>query len=150
MVRKTRVQSQVESYQRLRKWYLMPPCLRNIVAEGFRFMPLGLVKLRTFRLRCNINAGVHACTQSERVTQRCHNSPDGKRGYRVRVTSRTASTQRILGILKKVSWVEFCLGRRRLTFACSQGPWQVSHAWEADEKARIERMCISLLMSKNL
>ena len=25
--RKTRVQSQVESYQRLKKWYLMPPCL---------------------------------------------------------------------------------------------------------------------------
>ena len=27
MVRETRVQSLVESYQRLKKWYLMPPCL---------------------------------------------------------------------------------------------------------------------------
>ena len=27
MARKTWVQSQVESYQRLKKWYLMPPCL---------------------------------------------------------------------------------------------------------------------------
>ena len=27
MVRETRVQSQVESYQRLKKWYLIPPCL---------------------------------------------------------------------------------------------------------------------------
>ena len=27
MVRETWVQSQVESYQRLKKWYLMPPCL---------------------------------------------------------------------------------------------------------------------------
>ncbi len=27
MGRKTWVQSQVESYQRLKKWYLMPPCL---------------------------------------------------------------------------------------------------------------------------
>ena len=27
MVRETRVQSQVESYQRLKKWYLMLPCL---------------------------------------------------------------------------------------------------------------------------
>ena len=27
MAQKTRVQSQVESYQRLRKWYLMPSCL---------------------------------------------------------------------------------------------------------------------------
>ena len=26
IVRKTRVQSQVETYQRLKKWYLMPPC----------------------------------------------------------------------------------------------------------------------------
>ena len=27
MVRETRVQSQVTSYQGLKKWYLMPPCL---------------------------------------------------------------------------------------------------------------------------
>ena len=27
MVQETRVQSQVESYQRLKKWYLIPPCL---------------------------------------------------------------------------------------------------------------------------
>ena len=27
MVRETAVQSQVESYQRLKKWYLIPPCL---------------------------------------------------------------------------------------------------------------------------
>ena len=38
------------------------------MTEGFRFMPLGLVRLRTFQLsawitqllRCNINAGVRA------------------------------------------------------------------------------------------
>ncbi len=55
------------------------------MAEGFCFMPLGLVRLRTFRLsdgllRCNINTGVLARARSGRVTQRCHNSPDGKRG----------------------------------------------------------------------
>ena len=27
MIRETRFQSQVESYQRLKKWYLIPPCL---------------------------------------------------------------------------------------------------------------------------
>ena len=27
MVREAEVQFQVESYQRLKKWYLMPPCL---------------------------------------------------------------------------------------------------------------------------
>ena len=31
-------------------------------------------------LRCNINAGVHARTQSRRVTQRCHNSPTWETG----------------------------------------------------------------------
>ena len=32
MARETWVQSQVESYQRLKKWYLMPPCLTlNII-----------------------------------------------------------------------------------------------------------------------
>ena len=71
-------------------------------------------------LRCSINAGVHGRGQNGRVTQRCHNSPDGKRGYRVQVTSRTGSAQRIWGILKKS--VESCLGRRRLAFACSRKP----------------------------
>ena len=48
-------------------------------------MPLGLVRLRTFRLsaygllRCNIKTGVYARAQRGRVTQRCHNSPEGKR-----------------------------------------------------------------------
>ena len=56
-------------------------------------------------LRCNINAVVRA-PRSGCVTQRCHNSPDGKRGYRVQVTSRTGSARRIWGILKNsLSWV---------------------------------------------
>ena len=77
-------------------------------------------------LRCNINAGVHTLARSGRVTQRCHNSPDEKRGYRVRVTSCTGSARKALGILKKsVSWVESCLGRRRLTFA--EALWRVPH-----------------------
>ena len=75
------------------------------MAEGFRFMPLGLVRLRTFGsvhglLRCNINTGVYMHARSGRVTQRCHNSPDGKRGKKVQMTSRTGSAQRILGFWK--------------------------------------------------
>ena len=108
MAPQTRIQSQVKSYQRLKKWYLIPPCLTlsiircvsrvkwrnqgkgvtlgfekegfrspsttvvnfiyiyiyiriseecvNVwikcykIAEGFRFMPLSLVRLRNFRL----------------------------------------------------------------------------------------------------
>ena len=53
------------------------------MAEGFQFMPWGLVRLRTFGsvhglLRCNIKTGVHVRAQSGHVTQRCHNSPAGK------------------------------------------------------------------------
>ena len=37
MARETWVQSQVASYQRLKKWYLMPPCLTlSIVRYGSR------------------------------------------------------------------------------------------------------------------
>ena len=43
--------------------------------------------------------------QSGRVTQRCHNSSDGKRGYRVRVTSRTGSVEDFERFWKS-QWVE--------------------------------------------
>ena len=37
MAQETRVQSQLESYQRLKKWYLMPPCLTlSIIRLGWR------------------------------------------------------------------------------------------------------------------
>ena len=48
--------------------------------------------------------------------------------------------RRIWGILKKsVSWVESCLGRRRLTFACSPKPgqwplWRVPHVLEGGSR----------------
>ena len=58
-----------------------------------------------------------------RVTQRCHNSPDGKRGEWVRITLRIGSARRILELRKKsVRSVEFSLGRRRLAFVCSPRP----------------------------
>ena len=36
MAQETRVQSQVESYQKLKKWYLIPPCLTLSIV---RYMP---------------------------------------------------------------------------------------------------------------
>ena len=67
--------------------------------------------------RCNITTGVHAHGRNRRVTQRCHNSPDGKRGYRMRSTSRTGSARRILGDFKKsVSWVESCRPKKKDDF----------------------------------
>ena len=62
-------------------------------------------------LRSNINAGVRAHGRSGRVTQRCHNSPDRKRGKRVRVTSRTENARRIWGILKKSVELSFASGK---------------------------------------
>ena len=51
------------------------------MAEGFRFMPLGLVRLRTFRLRATLTqVFTHARGRSGRVTQRRHNSPRWETG----------------------------------------------------------------------
>ena len=56
------------------------------MAEGFRFMPLGLVRTENISAQCmdylgaDINASVHAPGRNGRATQRCHYSPDGKRG----------------------------------------------------------------------
>ena len=67
------------------------------------------------------------------------------------------SARRILGILKKVSGVETRHRTRRVDFRGSQRPDKFARyghrrRWGegADEIARIERMYISLLMSKNL
>ena len=95
-------------------------------------------------LRYNVNAGVHARGRNGLVTQRCHNSPDWKRSYRVRVMSRTGSAQRIWGILKKsVSGVEFLarkktVGFRLLAEARPVTLWWVPHVWGggANEKSQ--------------
>ena len=72
-------------------------------------------------LRCNINAGVHAraLAQSGRVTQRCHNCPDGKRGLRGPWWRHTPEERGgFWEILKKLgSWDETCLGGRRFSLA---------------------------------
>ena len=49
--------------------------------------------------------------RGERVTQSCHNSPHWKWGYGVRVTSRSGSARRILGISKKVKELKLDAGR---------------------------------------
>ena len=84
------------------------------------------------------------CAWSGRVTQRCLNSPDEKRGYRVRVTSRTRSTWRIWGISKKsVSWVELSTASAegsRLSLARG-GLRQVSHGmggrWKSQNRKNV-------------
>ena len=88
--------------------------------------------------------------RSEHVTHRCHNSPDGKQSYVVWVTSRTRRARRILGDFEKVSWDETCHGGRRLAFVYPRREalgWCRTR-WGADEKARIERLCLSLSLCR--
>ena len=78
---------------------------------------------------------------------------EGKLGYTVRMMSRIGSARRIWeNFEKSVSRVETRHRTRRLAFASSRG--LVAGAARddrgAEEKARIERLCLSLLMSKNL
>ena len=69
---------------------LNKPWKCNIIAEGFRFMPLGLVRLRTFPHRADMSL--------RDVTI----AGDDETGDEVRVTSRTGSARRIWEIGRKL------------------------------------------------
>ena len=89
--------------------------------------------------------------RSGRVTQRCHNSPRWEARLQSAGDVTHQKRAKDFGNLKKVSRVETCFGRRRLAFASSRGLVAgVARNGGADEKARIERLCLSLLTSKNL
>ena len=95
-------------------------------------------------LRCNINTGGRARAQSGRVTQRCHNSPDEKRGLEGAndVTHRKRA-RRILGILKKsVSWVENWTPNEKGWLSLARGGLgQVSHEiggrWKSQNRKNV-------------
>ena len=131
----------------------------NIMAEGFRFMPLGLVRLRTLHglLRCNINTGVHACTHGADVSLRDHTIVQMGNGVtECRWCHALEARGGFWGFWKsQVVELSPASGEDGWLLLAhqsqAQGLGQVSHEMGgADEKARIERMCISLLMSKNL
>ena len=69
-------------------------------------------------LRCNINAGVHARAGAERT---CHSEMSQWPRWE---TGKRADDLRDF---EKVTWVESCLGRRRLTFACRRRSWAGAH-----------------------
>ena len=118
------------------------------MAEGFRFMPLGLVRLRTFWLstwlRCKLDAGVTRM-RGGRVTQRCDNSPHWKWGYGVRVTSRTGSARRILGISKKVEVLKLDAERGGWLLRPRRG--QTNLRATGQMKKPTQKDCVSLLMA---
>ena len=129
----------------------------NIMAEGFRFMPLDLVRLRTFSVQC---MGYLSATLTQ-VFMRARGADmslrdgtiawDGKQGYRVRMMSRTGSMWRIWGIWRKLGELKLDTGQGWLAFASSRGlVVGAARDGRANEKARIDRLCLPLLMSKNL
>ena len=97
-------------------------------------------------LRCNINTGVHprmrgADVSLRDVTVAPMENGDGECEWRHAPEARVG----ISGILKKVSWVESCLGRRRLTFTCSRRPWSgVARDGGAKKKKSLNRKNVYL------
>ena len=96
----------------------------NIMAEGFRFTPLGLVRLRTFRLSTwvsYVKTWVQVLTRVRGgcVVHRCQNKNPIERltsGCEWRLAPE-AHARRVLGILKKsVSWVESCCPKKKGDF----------------------------------
>ena len=91
---------------------------------------------------------VRACRRSGHVTQRCHNSP----GWETGLASANDVTRRKLAEdfvrYWKSQWVELRLdtGREGFTFVYSRDPWAGdARDSRGDEKARRERLCLSLL-----
>ena len=74
---------------------------------------LGATLTQVFACACGADVSLRGATIAR----------DEKQGYRVRVTSRTGSTWKDLGIWRK--WVRLRTGHRtrRLTFVCSWRPW---------------------------
>ena len=65
-------------------------------------------------LRCKINTGVHEHARGADVSLKDDTiARDGKRGYRVRVTSRTGRARRIWGDFEKVSELRWDLPREK-------------------------------------
>ena len=104
----------------------------NIMAEGFRFMPLGLVSWEPFgsahrSVKCKLE---HRCWRA------C--------GADVSLRDVTIAQMGKLRTGHRTRRVDFRL------LAEALGRCRTRWGRGADEKDRIERMCISLLMSKNL
>ena len=125
------------------------------IAEGFRFMPLSLVRLRTFRLStwvvgCKIEAGVNAGARERmEVSLRCHNSP--RRYWLTRCGWRHAPEARgsLCENLKKIRvgfWTpnkkdQFCSSQARGELAPYGEPLELEARWIRQDR----RLCLSPL-----
>ena len=93
---------------------------------------------------------VFTCARGRRgrVTQRCHNSPRWETGLASANDVTHRKRAKDLGNSKKVSRVETRYRTRRVDFRLLACLGRCRTRWGPDEKARIERFCVSLLMSK--
>ena len=114
-----------------RHWFSYAVSFCNIMAKGFCFMLLGLVRLRTFRLSAWVTSGQH----KPQVFTRADGADVSLRDVTIIQMGNGARECRwrhapearggFWGFWRKsVGWVESCLGRRRLTFACLPKPGQ--------------------------
>ena len=102
------------------------------MAEGFRFIYLafGFSYADNLTAQCigelgtNLCTGVDARARAVCVVHRCQNKNPRSKGGPVDVNDvmHRKRARKIWEIFEKVSWVEFCLGRRWLTFICSPRP----------------------------
>ena len=112
------------------------------MAGAFRFMPLDLVRLRTFSsahglVRCNIDAGVNACACRADVSLRdVKIARDEEQRDGVRMTSRTGSVRRIWRISKKVRELKLDTERGGSTFGARWGETNLRATGAARDGAR--------------
>ena len=94
----------------------------NIMAEGFRFMPLGLVRLRTFWLSATLT---QVFTRARRADVSLRDVTIAQMGNVASKCEWRHAPEVHVGFcdFEKVSRVETCLERRRLTIAYSRRPW---------------------------
>ena len=102
------------------------------------------------KLGPNMSAGVHACAERTCHSEMSQQKPQIEIGTREANDVMPGSAEDF-GDLRKVSELSFSIRRRWLTFGACQGlEADATCGGEADGKVSIERLCITLLMSKNL
>ena len=89
-------------------------------------------------LRCNINTSVHARARGAGVSLRDVTiARDGKRGYRVRMTSHTGSVRRIWGIWRKLVELRLDTGREGSTFAWAGVARDAGGRWKGQNRKMV-------------
>ena len=120
------------------------------MAEGFRFMPLGLVRLRTFRL----SAWVTQVQYLRRCSRTCHSEMSQQPRWETGLASANDFTHRKcaedLGNFEESEQSrELDTEREGLTFACQRWPWAaVARDGVGQMKKPEQKECVSLSLCR--